>query len=100
MMPDVKVEGIDNLITTETKLSLPEVMAECGRRMGIPVPLTLLAMPLACATIVLERWTCDIFYAFEGSVLEHERLHCRGYWHDDGLREYRDSYRSNLERDL
>ena len=95
MMPHVKVEGIDNLIITETKLSLPGVMAECGRRMGIPLFLTLLVIPLGCATIVLENWTCDIFYAFEGQVLEHERLHCLGYWHDDSLKKYLDSYLSN-----
>lgn len=102
MMPDVKVEGIDNLKVTEIELSPLEVASKCTQLMGMPSFMMVLTTPLACANIWLENWSCDIYYSklFAGISLEHEREHCRGKWHDDGLRIYRDAYRSNLERDL
>ena len=101
-MPDVKVEGLDNLKVTEHKLSQMEATVTCAKFMGIPAAMAWVVLPLACARIYLEEWTCDIYYAevTAGVSLEHERLHCKGYWHDDRLREYRDAWRSNLERDL
>src|SRR3990172_3372055 len=81
--PEVKVVGIEGLKTTEDHLSLPETVSICAARMGIPVILAVLVTPIACATVNLEAWTCDLFYAMEGVSLDHERRHCFGEWHDD-----------------
>lgn len=101
-MLDVKVEGLDGLITREHRLSQVDATLTCARFMGVLAAMAFLVMPLACARIYLQEWTCDIYYAeiTAGVVLEHERLHWNGYWHDDRLREYRDAWRSDLERDL
>ena len=100
-MPDIKVEGLDGKKTTEHRMSQIDATLTCAKFMGVPVAMAFVAMPLACARIYLEAWTCDIYYADLTAwiSLEHERLHCKGYWHDDRLREYRDAWRSNLERD-
>jgi hypothetical protein len=94
-MPDIKTEGVDNLQITEHVMSQSDVTSHCSEAMGIPTFMALLVMPLACATIVLETWTCDIYYAkvTESLTLEHERLHCAGYWHDNLLQEYYNKWR-------
>jgi hypothetical protein len=93
-MPDKKVEGLDGLKVTEHVLSQSEVMSVCGQKLGIPALMRLFVTPLACATIWLEKWTCNIYYseATAKYTLEHERKHCQGYWHDDGLEKYRDRW--------
>ena len=100
-MPDVKVEGLDGLKTTEHVMSQMDATLACAKFMGVPTAMAFLVLPLACARIYLEEWTCDIYYALATAdiSLEHEREHCRGKWHNDDLREYRDAWRSNKERD-
>ena len=100
-MPDIKVDGIDGLTVTEHVMPQMEASMKCASLMGMPAAMMIITLPLACAHIWLERWTCDIYYAeITASIsLEHEREHCRGKWHDDDLRDYRDRFRSNQERD-
>jgi hypothetical protein len=99
-MPDIKVEGVDNLRTTEHKLATQEeVVKVCADRLGYGPLSRVLVSIVACATIVLETWSCDIYYSDWGlkwypEVLAHERLHCKGYWHDKGLQEYYDQWYS------
>ena len=101
-MPTRQVSGLDNLKVTLHPLSLPEVIFTCANRLGMPLPFILLGPPIACTTVILETWTCDIYYAkiLEGITIEHEREHCDGRWHDDALQDYRDRWRSNNERDM
>jgi len=101
-MPDVQVLGLEHVKVTEHKVSQLEASTTCAGFMGIPAAMMWIALPLACARIYLNNWTCDIYYAAitESISLEHEREHCRGKWHDDGLINYRDAWRSNLERDI
>lgn len=101
-MPDVQVAGLEHLKVTEHEASQLQTTATCTRLMGMPVALMLLALPIACANIDLDRWACDLYYsnATGWLSLHHEREHCAGKWHDDGLQNYRDAWRSNLERDL
>ena len=93
-MPDKKVDGVDNLKTTEYVLSQFDATMTCARLMNVPAAMAFIVLPFACANINLDRWTCDIYYAeaTAGLSLEHERKHCLGYWHDDGLQEYFDAW--------
>ena len=102
MAPTYHVSGLDNLKVTEYRLSLPDVIITCAERMGMPLLLALIGPPISCATIILENWTCDIYYAASVAwlSLDHEREHCAGNWHNDGLQNYRDAWRTNKERDL
>lgn len=99
-MPHIKVEGVDNLNVTEHLMSQSEVMSVCGQKLGIPALIRIFITPLACATVWLERWTCDIYYseATAKYTLEHERKHCRGYWHDDALQRYYNAWLKNNKR--
>lgn len=97
-MPDVKVEGVDNLKVTEHVVSTQEVSKICGEKLGIPRFMRFLYKIWGCAEIELKTWTCDIYYSEENlegqeDLLDHERLHCKGYWHDDGLQLYYDEWR-------
>jgi hypothetical protein len=104
VMPHQQVIGVYGLDTTYIKLNPIEVAAECSNRMGMPAFMAILTTPLACATIYLERWSCEIVYSemFASITLEHEELHCKGWVHpgDNGLQEAFDKLRSNSERDL
>jgi hypothetical protein len=90
-MPDVKVEGVDNLVTTEHIMNPLEVAYTCGEKMGMG-PFWILATPL-------ETWTCDIYYSELAAVVDtdlmaHERLHCKGYWHDENLQNYYNNWKA------
>lgn len=98
-MPDKKVEGVDNLKVTEHVLSTSEVTRVCGEKLGIPLLMRWMVKIWGCATIELDTWTCDIYYSQENlegqsDLLEHERMHCQGYWHDNELQEYYDSWKA------
>ena len=101
-MPDIQVPGLENLHVTEHKVSQMEATLTCAHFMGIPAAMAWIVMPLACAHIYLPEWSCNIYYAevTQAISLEHEREHCRGKWHDDTLINYRDAFRSNIERDI
>jgi len=99
-MPDVKVVGVDNLKVTEHIVSSQEVTKICGKKLGIPILMRWMIKIWGCAEIELDTWTCDIYYSEENledqtDLLEHERLHCQGYWHDDGLQLYYDEWRKS-----
>lgn len=98
-MPDIKVEGISNLKVTEYIHTSDEVTEICRERMNINRFTAFFINIYACATIVLETWTCEIHYSLENTnlfpeLLAHERLHCQGYWHDNGLQEYYDAWKA------
>jgi hypothetical protein len=103
-MPHQQVIGVYGLETTYIKMDPIAVAAECSNRMGMPAFMAVLTTPLACATIYLERWSCEIVYSemFKSITLEHEEMHCKGWVHpgDNGLQEAFDKLRSNSERDL
>ncbi|MDP1689689.1 MAG: hypothetical protein Q8L52_00560 [bacterium] len=96
-MPDIQVSGLENLKVTEYRLNPVQVAMTCTKAMGMPAFMAILVVPLACATIVLEEWKCDIYYSSLTAwlSLEHEREHCRGKWHDESLTAYRDAWRNS-----
>jgi hypothetical protein len=56
-------------------------------------------VPLACAEFNLALGTCDIWLSDSfapRAVLEHERLHCRGYDHvgETAMRDFLTRYRT------
>ena len=96
-MPDIKVKGVDHLAVTEHKLGQWQVIMKCANLMHTPLAVAMLFPALACAKVNLSTWTCDIYYskATEDFTLAHERKHCKGYWHDDGLQKYYDAWRKH-----
>lgn len=96
-MPDVKVEGVDNLLVSEYILQDKEAVKDtCSYFLAMS---GFFPKALACAVVSLDQWTCDIFYSLDGlksypDLLEHERLHCKGYWHDAGLQQFYDDWRA------
>lgn len=100
-MPDVKVDGLPPLKVSTYIVPDGEVFTHCAPALGGYMKAVMM-LPLACAIINLQKGVCVIILGENSpqATREHEALHCQGYWHDDGLREYRDAWRSNLERDI
>lgn len=73
-----KVEGWPELRIVEHYVPAEAMLGRCRKYVGFG------SLPLACAEFNLAARRCDIWLS-EGfaprAVLEHERLHCRGYDH-------------------
>jgi hypothetical protein len=77
-MDHERVEGWPELEIHEHYVSAEEMRARCRKYVGLG------SLPLACAEFNLVARRCDIWlsrsFAPRG-IVEHERLHCRGYDH-------------------
>lgn len=79
------------LQVVEHEVSAIEMLRRCYRFVSLPMKL-LGAIPFACAEINLVENRCDIWFTADSDpfILEHERLHCKGYDHhgDTTLRDF------------
>jgi hypothetical protein len=88
-----KVEGWPELAVHEHRVSADEVYERCRKYVGFGM------VPLACAEFNLATRRCDI-WLIEGfatrSIVEHERLHCRGHDHvgETAMRDFLTRYRA------
>jgi hypothetical protein len=77
-MDHERVEGWPELQIVEHYVPAEEMRARCRKYVGLG------SVPLACAEFNLVARRCDIWlsrsFAPRG-IVEHERLHCRGYDH-------------------
>jgi hypothetical protein len=73
-----RVEGWPELTIVEHRVSASEMYDRCRKYVGFG------ALPMACAEFNLATRRCDI-WLIQGfaprSIVEHERLHCRGHDH-------------------
>jgi len=77
-MAHEKVEGWPELRMVEHRVPAAQMLERCRKYVGFG------AMPLACAEFNLAARRCDIWLneSFAPrAIVEHERLHCRGYDH-------------------
>jgi hypothetical protein len=82
-----RVEGWPELRIVEHRVPADEMMQRCRKYAGFG------AVPLACAEFNLAAGRCDIWLSERFApdpIVEHERLHCRGYDHvgSSGMREF------------
>jgi hypothetical protein len=77
-MDHERVEGWPELQIVEHHVPAPAMLERCRKYAGFG------SVPLACAEFNLVARRCDIWLS-EGfalsAIVEHERLHCRGYDH-------------------
>ena len=82
-----KVEGWPELMIVEHHVPAGDMYERCRKYVAFGM------LPMACAEFNLATRRCDIWY-IEGfsprAVVEHERLHCRGYDHvgETGMRDF------------
>lgn len=90
-MDHERVAGWPELEIVEHYVSAEEMRARCRKYVGLG------SVPLACAEFNLVARRCDIWlsrsFAPRG-IVEHERLHCRGYDHvgATNMRDFLDRY--------
>lgn len=92
---DRQVEGWpQDLKVTEVQTGFWDVQSKCWDDMPLAWKV-LLAVSMACTVIDLDAGTCTI-YRWQGELSddlrEHEKGHCKGGAHDDGLQQYFDSW--------
>ncbi len=79
MVDHQKVDGWPKLDIVETYLPHAQMRERCAKYMGFGMS------PVACAEFHLGAGKCYIWYSAEYPpaklIIEHERLHCRGYDH-------------------
>lgn len=77
-----QVEGWPQLRVTEHRVPELALRDRCAQYVGFGMS------PQACAEFDLARGTCDIWLSADfpptASMLEHERLHCKGFDHIGG----------------
>lgn len=87
---DRYVEGWpQDMKVVEVRTGFWDVQAECWA--GIPFLFKLmLPVVLACTNVNLDTNTCTIYtyYDLDPETDAHERAHCKGGAHDDGLQDY------------
>lgn len=88
-----RVEGWPELRVAEHYVPMHDMLERC--RKYVPWGMT----PLACAEFNLAFGTCDIWLSESfapKAVVEHERLHCRGYDHvgETAMRDFLAKYRA------
>jgi hypothetical protein len=77
-MAHEKVEGWPELHIVEHYIPADEMYQRCRKYVGFGL------VPLACAEFNLAARRCDIWLSRDfapPAIVEHERLHCRGYDH-------------------
>lgn len=88
-----KVEGWPELMIVEHRVSAAQMYERCRKYVGFGM------LPMACAEFNLATRRCDIWLV-EGlaprSIVEHERLHCKGHDHvgETAMRDFLGRYRA------
>lgn len=87
-----RVAGWPELEIHEHRVDGREMLERCRKYVGFG------AVPLACAEFNLQARRCDIWLSKSfapATIVEHERLHCRGYDHvgSTGMRDFLARYR-------
>ena len=93
-MPDIRVANFPKLETVVKVVEPGDIYQICAPMLGGYLK-GILYLPMACANVNLYTGKCTI-YVTETSppeTVEHEKLHCLGYWHDDGLQLYYDEWK-------
>jgi hypothetical protein len=92
-MDHERVEGWPELDIVEHYVPAQAMLERCRKYVGFG------SVPLACAEFNLAARRCDIWLS-EGfaprTIVEHERLHCRGYDHvgATNMRNFLDRYQA------
>lgn len=92
-MDHERVEGWPQLEIVEHRVPAETMLERCRKYAGFG------SVPLACAEFNLVARRCDIWLSESfapSGVVEHERLHCRGYDHlgDTNMRDFLARYQA------
>ncbi|MGQ0545262.1 MAG: hypothetical protein ACT4P3_08015 [Betaproteobacteria bacterium] len=88
-----RVEGWPELAIVEHRVSASQMYSRCRKYVGFGM------VPMACAEFNLATRRCDVWLV-DGfalpTIVEHERLHCRGYDHvgETSMRDFLTRYQA------
>ena len=94
-MDHERVEGWPELAIIEHRVPAPAMLERCRKYAGFG------SVPLACAEFNLVLRRCDIWLSKSfalSALIEHERLHCRGYDHvgETNMRDFLTRYQAAI----